>query len=126
MSKELTGNMGVWPPKVSFNEKGQTFLGTLKKVTEGEFGNQFFFNIIEGTASIGRPSGEKNERGHNIYKEVEVAEGDEVQMDGASQLKIKLEAANVGDKIKIVYNGYAPNKKPGKAPFKDFKVTLED
>jgi hypothetical protein len=125
MARELKTNLGNFPPDVKFEKKGQTFTGTLVKVSEGNYGKEFTFHIIDGDADIVKTTGKKDAKGNNIREAVDVKEGDEVRTEGTTQLRAKLALAEVGEKIKITFNGYKNNPRGGKA-FKDYLVEVID
>ena len=129
MARELTsGSGGNFPPSLKLTRKaGSRFVGILDGNRETSFGDEFTFKVVEGDAFIGKPTGEKNEKGHNILAEVDVAPGDKVALTTTKggQLEAKLKQAIIGEKVEIVFKGGKLNPKSGRT-FNDYSVSVLD
>lgn len=121
MSKEIEGAAitGNFPPMVSIRTKGNFVKG--KVLAIGSTSNRnpvvtLSLIDLDGSTSISESKG--------VYKEVEVAVGDAVQLIGSlTDLKDKLPKLVVGDVVTVTYDSDKPSKKG--SPKKIFKVIVD-
>jgi hypothetical protein len=115
-------------PVVQVKEKaGNYFVGLKvdqKQLQNGGF--VFTFNIKDGTASTAKPTGNKitkNGRQVNEYAACDVKVDDKVAIFGDTQLNSKLTQVNIGETVKIVFNGLKFNSKTGRS-YNDYDVEV--
>lgn len=121
MSRELQGSTKTdYPPMVGLREVGNFVKGKVKAIDVTKNGNPVVtLSLIDTNASTTRSTAK------GVYHEVEVGEGDDVQVVGSVlQLKEKLPQLAIGDIATVTFTG----KKPldGGRNLKEFKVIVED
>lgn len=121
MAREIQGSTvtGNFPPLVGIREKGQFVKGKVLAKTLTASGNPAItlsLMDLDGSTSISPEKGK--------YVEVEVNEGDAVQIIGSvKQLKEKLPQLEIGDVVTITSNG--KSKLSGGRTMNNFKVVVE-
>lgn len=123
MSREIQGNTAVsgnYPPLVGIRNKGNYVKGTvlsLGTTTNGNPAITLALIDLDGSTSVSEAKG--------VYREVDVAVGDAVQIIGSNkQLKEKLPQLKVGDITTITFKGKKPLKQ-GRS-LNEYQVLVEE
>lgn len=122
MAREIEGATvtGDFPPMVGIRNKGNYVKGKVLSLGTTNNGNPVIslsLLDLDGSTSISKSKG--------VYEEVEVAEGDTVQVIGSNkQLKEKLPQLKVGDVTTITFIGKKALKQ-GRS-LNEYKVTVEE
>lgn len=127
MGRVINSSNFTKTPVLLFQEKvGSTFVGTLKNKKPSSMGQIFEFSHEAGNVVAGVSTGQKDEKGRNLYDPYILKAGETVSLFGNTQLddKIGLQI-NVGERVKIVYKGLTPNPKT-KRTFNDYFVKVLD
>lgn len=121
MARELQGSTKTdYPPMVGLREIGNYVKGTVKATETTKKGNPAVtLSLIDTNGSTTRSTAK------GVYEEVNVNEGDDVQVVGSvSDLRTKLPKLAIGDIVTITYIKKIPLD--GGKTFKEFKVIVED
>ena len=122
MAREIEGATitGTFPPMVGIRNKGNYVKGKVSAIGTTTNGNPVVSSTLidlDGSTSISKSKG--------VYEEVEVAEGDTVQLIGSNkQLREKLPQLQVGDVVTVTFIG-KKQLKQGRS-LNEYKVTVED
>lgn len=121
MGRELQGSTKTdYPPMVGLREVGNYVKGKVKEIGATQKGNPAVtLSLIDTNASTTRSTSK------GVYTEIEVGEGDDVQVIGSvRQLKEKLPQLAIGDIVTITHTGNKPLD--GGRTLKEFKVVVEE
>lgn len=122
MAREIEGSVvtGNFPPMVGIRQTGNFVKGKVQAIGTTRNGNPVVtleLIDLEGSTSISEAKG--------VYKEVEVAVGDSVQVIGSNQqLKEKIPQLKVGDVTTITFKGKKALKQ-GRT-LNEYKVEVEE
>lgn len=125
MGRVIASSTFTPTPMIQIREKGKIFVGVKVETKPGKKDGTYVyvFNVQDGTtADTVLPTGEKDNKGKNVYAPCEVDLGDEVAVFGDTQLNDKLSKVEVGERVKITSNGKAQSKSGNW--FNDYRIEV--